>query len=137
LEPFQKYTCNGRIDAHAFINEFFRIEALGTYQNACETAGVIFVGPFSTSELVVPIDYKRIRSGDTKYLVREVFKKIYGDEVIPAKIPMPRPMDEWMKDWKGPTRPEFIPHCTDNLSGDQKWMVYALEKCLDVLEEQS
>lgn len=133
LEPFKKYEENGRIDAHKFINENFRIEALGTYNNACEVAGVQFVGPFSTSDMAIPIDYERIRSGDTKYLVREVYKEIYGNDDMPPKIPMPRPMNEWMANWKGPIRPEFWPHCTDEMTGDQKWMVYALEKYLDIL----
>lgn len=78
LEPFQKYTTDGKVDAHAFINEYFRIEALGTYHNACEAAGIEFVGPFSTSNMAVPMDYQRIRSGDTKYFVREVYHQLYG-----------------------------------------------------------
>lgn len=135
LEPFKKYVENGRIDAHRFINEYFRIEALGTYQNACETAGVEFVGPFSTSDMAVQIDYNRIRSGDTKYFVREVYRKIYGNDAMPPKIPMPRPMNEWMTNWEGPTRPEFWPHCTEGMTGDQKWMIYALEKYLNILGE--
>lgn len=47
----------------------------------------------------VPIDYGRIRSGDTKYFVRDVFRKIYGDMQMVPKIPMPRPMNEWMANW--------------------------------------
>lgn len=136
LEPFWKYTADGHVDAHAFINEYFRIEALGTYNNACQTAGIQFAGPFSTSHMAVPIDYERIRSGDTKYLVREVFHRIFTEKQMPPKTPMPRPMDEWMQSYAGPVRPEFIPHCTDGMSGDQKWMVYALEQYLNLLEEK-
>lgn len=135
LEPFQKYTTDGKVDAHAFINEYFRIEALGTYHNACEAAGIEFVGPFSTSNMAVPIDYQRIRSGDTKYFVREVYHQLYGDETLPVKIPLPRPMNEWMAKWGGPHRSEFYPHCTQNMTGDQKWMVFALENYLNILEK--
>ena len=54
---------------------------------------------------------------------------------MPAKIPMPRPVNEWFADWKGPSRLEFIPHCTDNMTGDQKWMVWCLERYLNMIEE--
>ena len=135
LEPFQKYTVDGIVDAHAFLNEYFRIEALSTYYNACETAGIEFVGPFSTSNMAIPIDYARVRSGDTKYLVREVYRQLYGDESLPEKIPLPRPMNEWMAQWEGPQRDEFYPHCIQSMTGDQKWMVYALEKYLDMIEK--
>lgn len=134
LEPFREFEKDGRIDGHDFINKYFRQEALGTYTNACETAGIEFVGPYSRTCLDGSIDYDRIRSGDTKYMVREVFRKLYPNEQMPAKIPMPRPMNEWMKDWTGPTRPEFWPHCTDGMTGDQKWMVWALERYLNMLD---
>ena len=76
IKPFLKYEEKGHIDAYKFINEYFRLEALGTYQNACKLAGIEFVGPFSTSYMDTSIDFDRIRSGDTKYLVREVYRKI-------------------------------------------------------------
>lgn len=137
LEPYQNFERDGHIDGHDFINTYFRQEALGTYTNACETAGISFVGPYSLTYLDAPIDYARIRSGETKYIIRELFKTIYPDEEIPAKIPMPRPMNEWFSSWKGPVRAEFIPHSTDNMTGDQKWMVWCLEKYLDMIEENA
>ena len=84
--------------------------------------------------MAVPMDYQRIRSGENKYLVREVFQRLYHNWEVPKKVPMPRPMNEWMKNWKGPTREEFWPHCTDTMSGDQKWLVWALEKFLMMTE---
>ena len=104
--------------------------------NACETAGIEFVGPFSTSNMDIPIDYERIRSGDTKYLVREVYHNLYGDESLPAKMPLPRPMNEWMAKWEGPRRDEFYPHCIENMTGDQRWMIYALEQYLNLLDKE-
>ena len=135
LSPFYEFEKDGHIDGHDFINKYFRQEALGTYNNACDTAGISFIGPFSKTVLDCPIDYSRIRSGETKYLIREVFNKLYDGMEIPEKIPMPRPVDEWFADWTGPTRPEFIPHCTDNMSGDQKWMVWCAEKYLELLDK--
>ena len=108
---------------------------MGTYNNACQTAGIEFVGPYSLTYLDAPIDYTRIRNGDTKYIVREAFQILYPDMDMPAKIPMPRPANEWFHNWKGPTRSEFIPHCTDKMTGDQKWMIWCLERFLNILEE--
>ena len=134
LEPYQEFEVDGHIDGHDFVNKYFRQEALGTYNNACEAAGIEFVGPYSMTYLDGSIDYTRIRSGETKYLIREAFKILYPEETMPIKIPMPRPMDEWLEAWQGPKRQEFIPHSTDNMTGDQKWMVWALEKYLDLLD---
>ena len=134
LEPYLAFEKDGHIDGHDFVNFYFRQEALGTYRNACETAGIQFVGPYSETYLNEPIDYQRIRSGDTKYLIREAFHMLYPDTEIPAKIPMPRPVNEWFANWEGPKREEFIPHCTDYLTGDQKWMVWALERFLNLID---
>lgn len=136
VEPYLEFEKNGHIDGHDFINKYFRQEALGTYYNACETAGIEFVGPYSTTYLDAPIDYARIRSGETKYLVREAFEKLYPNVSMPAKIPMPRPMNEWFENWEGPKREEFIPNCVANLSGDQKWMLWAVEKYLNMIDEK-
>ena len=133
-EPFEKFDVDGHIDGHDFINKCFRQEALGTYTNACETAGIQFIGPYSETVLAAPIDYKKIRSGQSKYIVREAFAKLFPNVEAPPKTPMPRPMNEWMADYEGPQREEFIPHCTDQLTGDQKWMVYCLERFLNLIE---
>lgn len=137
LDPFREFTENGMTDAHAFINKYFRQEALGTYTNACACGGVEFVGPYSKTVMDIPMDYQRVRSGDTKYLVREVFRMLYPDYEMAKKIPMPRPMNEWMKDWGGPKRPEFIPNCHRDKTGDQKWMLYALETYLNLIDQES
>lgn len=134
LDPYLEFERDGYIDGHDFINKYFRQEALGTYQNACNAAEIQFVGPYSTTYLNGPIDYSRIRNGETKYLIREAFRILYPNESVPKKIPMPRPMNEWFADWGGPQREEFLPHCTDNMSGDQKWMVWALERYFNLID---
>lgn len=133
--PFKEYTEMGRCDAYKFINDYFRRESLGSYLNACSTADVEFVGPFSNTYLAEPIDLERIRNGEPKYLVREVFHKLYENFSVPPKTPMPRPTNEWFRDWQGPTRPEFYTHCTDGMTGDQKWMVFILERFFDMVEK--
>lgn len=137
LEPYLEFERDGHIDGHDFINKYFRQEALGTYHNACETAGINFIGPYSETVMDVPIDYNRIRNGDSKYIIREAFDILYPGIRVPDKIPMPRSVNEWFANWSGPKHREFLPHCTDNMTGDQKWMVWALERFLNNLEEEN
>ena len=108
---------------------------MGSYTNACECAGIEAKTPYITTYLAEPLDYQKVRSGENKYIVREIFRKLYPNLEVPDKRPMPRPMDEWMKVWSGPLRKEFVPHCIDGLNGDQKWQVWCLERFLDMLEE--
>ena len=53
----------------------------------------------------------------------------------PEKIPFKRPMDQWLSDWGGPKREEFISGCIDNMKGDQKWLVYCLEWFLNLMDK--
>lgn len=133
-EPFAEFEKDGFCDAYRFINTYFRSESLGSYCNACETAGIQFVAPYARTYLASELDLNRIRAGEGKYLVREVFRMLFPGKDIPPKTPMPRPTDEWLKDWSGPVRPEFYPHCTDGMTGDQKWLVYCLEWFLDLMD---
>ncbi len=133
-EPFERYSNDGMIDAHEFNRHAFYTESMGSYTNAIQCTGLELCAPFSKTYLAVPMDYERIRSGDSKYLVREVFRRLYPGFSIPKKIPMPRPVNEWLKDWKGPEREEFWPHCVDGLTGDQKWLVWALERFLNMTD---
>lgn len=134
MEPFLECETNGEIDVFKFLNHQNYCKSLGSYLNATGFAGINFVAPFSKTRLGVPLDFEKVRNGESKYFVREIFRRLYPGWEIPVKIPMPRPMNEWFKDWEGPKRDEFIPNCHRNLTGDQKWMVWALEKFLDMTD---
>ena len=123
-----------KIDVHKFINTYFFVESINSYFNACSCAEVQFLSPYSSMKMACPLDLNRIRSGDSKYLVRELFKRKYPKLKMAKKTPMPRPMGLWLKSWKGPERYEFIKNCHESLTGDQKWLVYILEKFLDYFD---
>lgn len=137
FSPVLAYEQDGYVNVHEYLSRFDIMESLNSYVNACETAGIGFVAPYADTFLATPLDIDRVRSGESKYLIREIFKEMYRDFSVPAKIPMPRPVDEWFADWAGPERPEFWPHCTDHLTGDQKWLVWALERFLDLIDPES
>ncbi|MDD6796066.1 MAG: asparagine synthase-related protein [Clostridiaceae bacterium] len=135
LQPFKTCEENGYIDTFKFMRTFFYNEAMGSYHNACEVADIKCITPYAYTQLNKPLDLLKIRSGCGKYIIRELFNERYPGFDIPKKTPMPRPMNEWLKDWEGPVRREFWPHCTDKMSGDQKWLVYCLERWLEYLDK--
>ena len=135
-EPYTRFEHDGFIDVHAFNSNVFLEESTNSYYNASATAGLQIDLPYAMTEMALPLDMKRVRSGENKYLVRELFHRLYPGWEVPEKIPMPRPLNEWMKNWTGPDRPEFWPHCAQNMTGDQKWYIYALASFLDILDKK-
>lgn len=134
MGPFEQYRKGAGIDFYGFICKFFYHEANNSYENACATAGVKYASPFNRMKLDFELDYNRIRTGDTKYVLRELFNKLYPDLGQPVKIPMPRAVQQWLENWEGPKRDEFIPGCIEGLMPDQKWMVFILERFLNQIE---
>lgn len=116
------------------MNEDMLLESLNSYTNAFKIAGIEYLDPYSYMKMAEPLDLNRIRNGEPKYMVRELFAKRYPTLDIPTKIPMPRAMNQWLKDYKV-SRPEFIPNCTENMTGDQKWLCWCLEQFLNMHEE--
>lgn len=132
IEPLISYVAHGFFNVHEFCRGFFYQEAMGTYTNACDCAGLRLEAPYARTWYAEPLDLKRIRGGENKYLIRELFQKLYPSLSIPEKLPMPRPMNEWLADWEGPKRVEFLENCIEGMTGDQKWMIWALERFLDL-----
>ena len=125
---------NGLVDVPNYLAKFDIIESVNSYVNACQTAKIGFVAPFADTYLNKTLDLDRIRKGENKYMIREIFERLYKDFKVPDKIPMPRATDQWLRNWKGPTREEFIPNCAKNMTGDQKWLLWSLETFLNIME---
>ncbi|MBO4855013.1 asparagine synthase [Candidatus Saccharibacteria bacterium] len=135
LEPYKPYEHDGMIDSAKFLTLYETKASYNSYVNACELADMEFCAPYAHTIMTDPLDLERVRRGENKYLVREVFARLYPGWEIPAKVPMPRPVNEWFKDWEGPKRPEFWPNCQKGMTGDQKWMTFALEMYLNLVDE--
>ncbi len=134
-EPFYKFEKDGYIDTHGFLQNVFFNESTASYLNAAKAAGIEVFMPYAETRMAVPLDIERVRGGENKYIVREIFQRLYEGFQIPPKTPMPRPTNEWFKDWTGPERSEFWPKCAENMTGDQKWLVYCLAKFMDLMDE--
>ncbi len=133
VEAIRAYETDGIIDPYRFMSNVYIQESVASYLNPSALAELEFVLPYAETYMDMSLDYGRIRHGENKYLVREVFQRLYPGFAVPQKLPMPRPMNEWMRNWKGPVRPEFWPHCIDGMTGDQKWLIWALERYLNIL----
>ena len=135
LAPYFEFANKGYIDVPKFLTDFEYYASVNFYLHATQMAGIDLVVPYAYTRMKDELDLHRVRNGENKYLIREVFSRLYPNYSIPAKVPMPRPMNEWLEKWSGPCRPEFWSHCTDNMTGDQKWLVWALEKFLNMIDE--
>ena len=56
----------------------------------------------------------------------------YPEIPIPDKTPMPRPVEEYFKDWEGPKRDEFLKDLDiSKFTGNQRWQLYCPERFLN------
>lgn len=130
-EPYR--LADNKIDYVKFVNKVFSTESSSSYMHAFKIANIEYLDPYSFMKMALPLDLNRVRNGEPKYMIRELFSKKYPNIPIPNKIPMPRATNQWLKDYKV-SRPEFIPNCTDNMTGDQKWLCWCLEQFLNMHE---
>ncbi len=110
-------------------------ESYSSYENAFYAADIPYTDPYDKLLLGEPLDLARIRNGESKYVIRELFHSKYPDIPVPEKLPMPRPVDAYFKDWVGPSRPEFrkdIP--MSELTGNQKWQLWCAEQFLNMID---
>lgn len=132
---FERYRQGDGIDFLKFMDEVFSIESSSSYLNAFEVAEMPYFDPYASLKMVDRLDLDRVRNGESKYLIRELFSKRYPNILIPEKIPMPRPVDIYFKNWEGPSRPEFKSNLDmSKFTGNQKWQMYCLEKFLNMYE---
>lgn len=135
---FERYRQDGdKIDFLKFMDDIFAIESSSSYLNAFKAAGMPYFDPYAKLKMAEKLDLKRVRNGESKYLIRELFKKKYPDFPVPEKVPMPRPVDIYFSEWEGPKRKEFLSDINmKQFSGNQKWQLYCLERFLEMAENE-
>lgn len=126
---------DGTIDAESYVRDVFAIESTCSYMHAFSSTGLEILAPYCRMRLTRPLDIGRIRNGEPKYILRELFMSRYPGMAVPRKLPLPRATDQWFAEWSGPARDEFIPGCQIGMTGDQKWLVWCLEKFLDAYDK--
>lgn len=133
---FERYRKGEGIDFVEILDKLATQESYGSYDNAFLTAGLDYFDPYEKLKMGQPLDLQRIRNRESKYLIRDLFKMRYPDVPVPEKIPMPRPVDSYFADWKGPSRPEFKYNIDiSKYDGNQRWLMWCLEQFLNMIEE--
>lgn len=129
---FEKYRKGKNIDFLGMYDSIITDESYASYDNAFYSAKLSYVDPYEFLKMADPIDLNRVRNGESKYLIRELFKMRYPELSIPNKNPMPRPVDIYFENWNGPKREEFKNDIDiKKYSGNQKWLLWVLERFLN------
>jgi len=137
LDIYEEYKeGNNKIDYISFLKYTHGLGVVQAFDNAIRSADCKTIEPYEHLKLETPLDLNRIRNGEPKYILYELFRKRYPDMMEVKKIPFARPMDQWLKDWSGPRRSEFLQGCIGKMTGDQKYLVYTLEMFLNLIDEK-
>jgi asparagine synthetase B (glutamine-hydrolysing) len=136
MQPvFAPYQRGDTVDVQPFLATVHGRGIIQAFKNAIECAGCHMVEPFETMRLAAPLDLARIRNGEPKYLLRELFSQLYPGVALPPKVAFARPMEDWLREWPGVRRDEFrADFDASTLTGEQRWLVYCLDRFLDLLE---
>ena len=133
---FEPYRQGNGINIIKFLKEVHGPGISQMFDNAIRAGGCEQLAPFEDLLLDAPLDLQRIRNGEPKYILVEIYKKLFGNMEAPEKIPFARPMAQWLGNWEGPSREEFLDNIPLNkLSGEQKWQLYSLQRFLNIIEE--
>ena len=133
---FERYRRGNGIDFVEILDKLATQESYGSYDNAFKTAGLDYFDPYEKLKMADPLDLDRIRRGESKYLIRDLFRMRYPGIPAPEKIPMPRPVDSYFAKWAGPTRPEFKDGIDiRKYDGNQRWLMWCLEQFLNMVDE--
>lgn len=137
LPVYQDYRVGDGIDVIGFLKVVHGLGIIQAFDNAIGSAKCRTITPYEHLFLDAPLDLLRIRNGQSKYLLRSIFKQLYPSLDVPEKIPFARPMDQWLKNWLGPQRPEFLDDIDlAKFTGEQKWLLYCLERFMNFMEQQ-
>lgn len=135
MELFEKYRlADNKIDYLRFMDDVFSIESSSSYLNAFGAAWMPYFDPYAVMQMSESLDLYRVRNGEPKYLIRELYSFKYPEFEIPDKIPMPRPVDTVFNNWEGPVREEFRSDINmKELTGNQKWQLWCAEQFLNMI----
>jgi hypothetical protein len=138
VDIFEPYRLGNTINVMGFLKVVHGLGIIQMFENAVHAGGCSLVSPFAKLVLDSPLDLQRIRSGEPKYILNEIFRSVYPGLALPNKIPFARPMAEWLDGWNGPKRPEFHDDLEmKNFTGEQKWQLYCLERFLNLLDNDA
>jgi hypothetical protein len=136
-EIYEPYRTGEGIDYVGFLKNVHGMGVIQAFNNAIHSVGLDIVEPFEGLKLKGKLDLDRIRSGEPKYLLVEVFNKLFPGLEPPTKVAFARPMDEWLSNYQKPVSPVFKADLDlSQFSGDQKYLIHSLDKFISLLEDE-
>ena len=133
---FEPYRQGGKIDFVGFLKRVHGVGIIQAFQNSMAGTGIDLVEPFENLKLKGKLDLERIRRGEPKYVLYDLFARLYPHLEAPRKVPFARPMDEWLADYPGPSHPAFLdPLPMADFSGDQKYLLRGLDLFAAMIEK--
>lgn len=133
FEPYK--LDNDKIDFIGFMSNYMTNESYNSYYNAFKAVNMNYFDPYAKLKMAEPLDLKRIRNGESKYLIRELMKMRYPEIDVPNKNPMPRPVDIYFKNYEGPKHEIFKTNIDlSKMSGNQKWQIWCLDRFLNSIK---
>jgi hypothetical protein len=128
---FKRFERNGTFDTLRFLREIHGPGISEAFANAIASTGVELITPYERLALKSKLDIARIRGGEPKYLLNQLFKQRYATLAPPKKIPFARPMEEWLSEWSGPSSQMFREALDITMfSGEQRWLLFTLDQFL-------
>ena len=136
-EIYEPYRAGEGIDYVGFLKNVHGMGVIQAFNNAIHSVGLDIVEPFEGLKLSCKLDLDRIRSGEPKYLLVEVFNKLFPGLEPPTKVAFARPMNEWLSDYQKPQSSVFKADLDlSRFSGDQKYLIHSLDKFISLLEAE-
>ena len=124
------------VDVLGFLNQVHGPGITQAFENALGAGGCRAVTPYESLRLAGSLDLERIRRGESKYLLRELFRRLHPGAEVPEKVAFARPMDRWLGRWTGVRRPEIRDDLDPaTLTGEQRWQVLCLARFFELCEE--
>lgn len=130
---YEPYRDGENIDFMHFLRDVHGRCSVLVFENPISLAGVEMIEPFEHLNLVGGFDFERIRNGEPKYLLVELFTQLYQTDA-PWKVPFSRPTEEWLQTWEGPAHELFrndVDYST--FGGDPRFLMWSLNEFLTLL----
>ncbi len=133
---YEPYRENDMIDFIGFLKRVHGTGIIQAFNNSVANTGVKLIEPFEELKLKGKLDIERIRNGEPKYILYEIFNTLFAGLSGPEKVPFARPMDEWLAQYSGPVHESFLPDLNINdFTGNQKYQLRCLDRFLFLLKE--
>ena len=115
-----------------FMNEIYGVATIKYFNNAMKLANINLKAPYEYLHRDFDLDYERIRHGEEKYFLRELFKVRAGDIFVPRKYPLPRPLKAWNNHYGKIINQDIFyedayARCTKD---EERWLVYSADHYL-------